>query len=77
MVPTLQVGDHIFASKFRHGIRIPFTDHTLGASRFPPARGEIVLFSDTFMDYFNPEVGKSAVRVLEALGYRVTLELAA
>jgi FAD/FMN-containing dehydrogenase/Fe-S oxidoreductase len=36
-------------------------------------RGEIVLFNDTFTDYFNPEVGKSAVRVLEALGYRVVL----
>jgi Fe-S oxidoreductase len=34
-------------------------------------RGEIVYFSDTFTDYFNPEVGKSAVRILEALGYRV------
>ena len=35
------------------------------------ARGEVVLFHDTFTDYYHPEVGKAAVRVLEALGYRV------
>jgi Fe-S oxidoreductase len=36
-------------------------------------RGEAVLFHDTFTDYFHPEVGQAAVRVLEALGYRVVL----
>jgi FAD/FMN-containing dehydrogenase/Fe-S oxidoreductase len=39
----------------------------------PGARGEAVLFHDTFTDYFNPEVGRAAVRVLEALGYAVVL----
>ena len=34
-------------------------------------RGDIVLFHDTFTDYYHPEVGKAAVDVLEALGYRV------
>jgi Fe-S oxidoreductase len=36
-------------------------------------RGEAVLFHDTFTDYYNPEVGKAAVRILEALGYRVVV----
>ena len=36
-------------------------------------RGEAVFFDDTFTDYFHPEVGRAAVRVLEALGYRVTV----
>ena len=36
-------------------------------------RGEVVLFNDTFMEYNYPEVGKAAVEVLEAAGFRVTL----
>jgi Fe-S oxidoreductase len=36
-------------------------------------RGDAVLFHDTFTDYFHPEVGRAAVRVLEALGYNVIL----
>ncbi len=36
-------------------------------------RGEVVLFNDTHMEHFQPEVGKAAVQVLEALGFEVTL----
>ncbi|HEX5369706.1 MAG TPA: heterodisulfide reductase-related iron-sulfur binding cluster, partial [Dehalococcoidia bacterium] len=36
-------------------------------------RGGAVLFHDTFTDYYNPEVGRAAVRILEALGYDVVL----
>jgi Fe-S oxidoreductase len=36
-------------------------------------RGDAVLFADTFTDYFHPETGRAAVRVLEAVGYRVVL----
>ena len=36
-------------------------------------KGEVVLFNDTYMEHFYPEVGRAAVRVLEAWGYRVTL----
>jgi Fe-S oxidoreductase len=36
-------------------------------------RGDAVLFHDTFTDYYQPEVGRAAVRVLEALGYNVIL----
>ncbi len=42
----------------------------------PPAtapRGEVVLFHDTFVTYNTPEIGRAAVRVLEAAGYRVVL----
>jgi len=35
------------------------------------ARGDAVYFHDTFTDYYHPEVGRAAVRVLEALGFRV------
>jgi Fe-S oxidoreductase len=44
-----------------------------GAEASSLRRGEAVLFRDTFMDYYHPEVGRAAVRVLEALGYRVTV----
>jgi len=36
-------------------------------------RGRVVLFDDTFMDYHYPEVGISAVRLLERAGYEVVL----
>ena len=36
-------------------------------------RGEVVLFNDTFTEYMHPEVGQAATRVLEAVGYTVTL----
>jgi len=33
----------------------------------------VVLFNDTFMNYHEPEIGRAAVHVLEALGYQVIL----
>jgi FAD/FMN-containing dehydrogenase/Fe-S oxidoreductase len=33
----------------------------------------IVLFNDTFMNFYEPEIGRAAVYVLEKLGYRVML----
>jgi len=45
------------------------------ARRTPPAapRGEVVLFHDTFVTYNTPEIGRAAVQLLEAAGYRVVL----
>ncbi len=46
MIPTLQVGDHIFVNKFSYGLRVPFT--TNPPRRFwtwgSPHRGEVVVF---------------------------------
>src|SRR5439155_26520638 len=36
-------------------------------------RGEAVLFHDTFVTYNTPEIGRAAVELLEAAGYRVVL----
>jgi Fe-S oxidoreductase len=36
-------------------------------------RGDAVIFHDTFTDYYHPEVGCAAVRVLEGLGYNVVI----
>ncbi len=37
------------------------------------ARGDAVLFHDTFMNFNHPEAGIAAVKILEALGYRVRI----
>ena len=36
-------------------------------------KGTVALFNDTFMNYNYPEIGKAAVELLEAAGYRVQL----
>ena len=44
--------------------------------RFRPAGGDgpsVVLFNDTFMNYFEPEIGEAAVDVLRAAGTKVEL----
>ena len=43
MIPTLQVGDHIFVNKYLYGLRIPGTDLKYFQLR-KPDRGEIVVF---------------------------------
>lgn len=41
------------------------------ASATPHPRGSVVYFVDTWTNYFTPQVGVAAVRVLEHLGFRV------
>jgi len=43
MIPTFEIGDRIFVSKFIYGARIPFTDRRLPAVR-EPKRGDIIVF---------------------------------
>src|SRR6185369_2993190 len=44
MIPTLQVGDHIFVNKFIYGIRIPMTNIKIGEHYREPKRGEVIVF---------------------------------
>lgn len=44
MIPTLQVGDHIFVNKFVYGPAIPYTDKRLWTS-MPPHRGDVMVFA--------------------------------
>lgn len=37
------------------------------------ARGEVILWDDTFVRYYEPHIGVAAVKVLEAAGYQVRL----
>lgn len=43
MKPTLQIGDHIFVSKFSYGPKIPFLDYRL-FTQLPPERGDVMVF---------------------------------
>jgi len=44
-----------------------------GHGRPPGKYGPVVLFHDTFMTYNSPEIGRAAVRLLEAAGYEPVL----
>jgi signal peptidase I len=44
MIPTLQVGDHIFVNKFIYGVRVPFTNYKIGTGLRKPRRGEVIVF---------------------------------
>ena len=54
--------------------RESFTDW-FDRRRAPAAapRGSVVLFHDTFVSYNTPEIGRAAVELLEAAGYKVEL----
>ena len=43
MIPTMEIGDHIFVNKFIYGIRIPWTRTKLFEFR-SPRRGEVIVF---------------------------------
>lgn len=43
MLPTLQIGDHIFVSKFAYGPKVPLLDQRVLAD-LPPKRGDVIVF---------------------------------
>jgi signal peptidase I len=43
MIPTLQVGDHIFVNKFAYGPAIPWTKTRIW-EHMPPHRGDVIVF---------------------------------
>ena len=69
MVPTIAVGDHIFATMFSYGVRVPFLGEKLFAR--PIERGDIVIFPypiDPSVDYIKRvvAVGGDTIEVREA-----------
>jgi Fe-S oxidoreductase len=46
---------------------------TAGEAPALPRRGKVILWDDTFVRYHEPHVGIAAVKVLEALGFEVSL----
>jgi signal peptidase I len=59
MIPTLEIGDHIFVSKFAYGIGIPFTNKKV-MEFGDPKRGDIIVFRyppDPSTDFIKRVVG--------------------
>ena len=59
MIPTLEVGDHIFVSKFAYAIGIPFSNAKI-AELGKPKRGDIIVFKyppDQNIDYIKRVMG--------------------
>jgi signal peptidase I len=59
MIPTLEVGDHIFVSKFSYGLSIPFTNTKI-MQYADPKRGDIIVFKyplEPSTDYIKRVVG--------------------
>jgi signal peptidase I len=59
MIPTLEVGDHIFVAKFSYGLSIPFTDKKI-FEYSSPKRGDVIVFKfpqDHSTDYIKRVVG--------------------
>jgi signal peptidase I len=59
MIPTMEIGDHIFVNKFLYGVRIPYTTKKFFTWR-QPKRGEVVVFiypCDPSKDFIKRIVG--------------------
>ncbi len=65
MVPTLEIGDHILVSKFKYGLRVPFTDVEV-LSLGEPVRGDVIVFRyppNPELDYIKRIVGVAGDRL--------------
>jgi len=70
MLPTLEVGDHIFVNKFAYGLRIPLTH--VKFFRRTPRRGDVIVFiypKDTSKDFIKRvvAVGGDTVEVHDGI----------
>lgn len=69
MIPTLEVGDHIFVNKFIYGLRVPFTNLWFVQWGEGPERGDVIVFRyprDQTKDYIK--------RVVAVAGDRIRVE---
>jgi signal peptidase I len=66
MLPTLEIGDHVFVNKFVYGVRIPFINVVPFQIVRPPARGDVIVFNNpvaTDKDFIKRVVGLPGDRV--------------
>ena len=64
MIPTIQVGDHIFATMFSYGVPVPFTDIKLFSREVH--RGDIIIFPyplDPSVDYIKRVIAREGETV--------------
>ena len=74
MIPTIEIGDHIFATMYSYGLPVPFTDTKLWPQ--PIQRGDIIIFPyplDTSVDYIKRVIALGGETV-EVHGTRVTVD---
>ncbi len=65
MIPTMEVGDHIFVNKFLYGIRIPFTKTKFFDYR-KPHHGEVIVFiypKDPSKDFIKRVIGVAGDKI--------------
>jgi len=65
MIPTLEVGDHIFVAKFSYGLVVPFSNKKIFEFR-EPDRGDVIVFKypqDPSIDYIKRVVGLPGEKV--------------
>jgi len=67
MIPTIEIGDFIVASKFMYGAKVPFTKKRLPVIR-DPRRGDIVIFLAP--DYDPPNI---IIQMFTPIVYTLTL----
>ena len=80
MIPTLQVGDHIFVNKFSYGPAIPFTHARLWKT-MPPERGDVMVFQfpeDLDEDFIKRVIDPAVLEVngLSEYGVKVDVDRA-
>jgi Fe-S oxidoreductase len=66
------VADRRYKSDVRTPQSASRTDSSRG-ERGVPTKGKVILWDDTFVRYHEPHIGVAAVKVLEALGFEVSL----
>lgn len=65
MIPTMEIGDHIFVNKLLYGVRVPFTNKKVLDWR-EPRHGEVIVFTypcDREKDYIKRVVAVGGERV--------------
>jgi signal peptidase I len=67
MIPTIEIGDFIVATKFSYGAKIPFTNKRLPAVQ-DPKRGDIVIF---LAPYYDPP--NIVIQLFTPIVYTLTL----
>ena len=67
MIPTLEVGDHIFVNKFLYGVRIPGADYKFFEHR-KPQRGEVIVFRFPNPFHQQSEEDKDFIKRIVAIG---------
>ena len=71
MIPTLQIGDHIFVNKFVYGVQVPTTNTIVGEDLVSPIkRGDVVVFRYPL----DPSEGDYIKRVIGLSGDHVRVQ---